>query len=86
MRAGAHEVHQVSLDRVDEQEVAADMALAMVAPVAFEGMVQPFRGVSSNGTENLHKARLQASSMPVTLGSRSGRSSPRATMSGMVKA
>ncbi|WP_155647205.1 hypothetical protein [Erythrobacter donghaensis] len=45
-----------------------------------------FRGLSSNGTENLHKARLQASSMPVTLGSRSGRSSPRATMSGMVKA
>jgi len=44
------------------------------------------RGLSSNGTENLHKARLQASSMPVTLGSRSGRSSPRATMSGMVKA
>lgn len=47
----------------------------------------PWRwGLSSNGTENLHKARLQASSMPVTLGSRSGRSSPRATMSGMVKA
>ena len=46
----------------------------------------PIRGLSSNGTENLHKARLQASSMPVTLGSRSGRSSPRATMSGMVKA
>src|SRR3546814_1605011 len=43
MRAGAHEVHQISLDRVDEQEVAADMALAMIAPIAFEGVVQPFR-------------------------------------------
>src|SRR3546814_9863463 len=43
MRAGAHEVHQISLYRVDEQEVAADMALAMIAPIAFEGVVQPFR-------------------------------------------
>src|SRR3546814_16906534 len=42
MRAGAHEVHQISLDRVDEQEVAADIALAMIAPIAFEGVVQPF--------------------------------------------
>ena len=44
------------------------------------------RGLSSNGTENLHKAHLQASSIPTAPGSRSGRSSPRATMSGMVKA
>src|SRR3546814_7082095 len=43
MRAGGHEVHQISLDRADEQEVAADMALAMIAPIAFEGVVQPFR-------------------------------------------
>src|SRR3546814_18786010 len=43
MRAGAHEVHQISLDRVDEQGVAADMELAMIAPIAFQGVVQPFR-------------------------------------------
>ena len=43
------------------------------------------RGLSSNGTENLHKG-LQASSIPVAPGSRSGLNSPRATMSGMVKA
>lgn len=42
------------------------------------------RGLSSNGTENLHRARPHASSMPVAPGSRSGRSSPRATMSGIV--
>ncbi len=44
-----------------------------------------YRGLSSNGTENLHKG-LQASSIPVAPGSRSGLNSPRATMSGMVKA
>ncbi len=44
------------------------------------------RGSSSNGTENLHKARFQGSSMPVAPGSRSGRSSPRATVSGIVNA
>src|SRR3546814_9387338 len=56
MRAGAHEVHQISLDRVDEQEVAADMALAMIAPIAFEGVVQPFRAKRRGvGDEEHHR-------------------------------
>lgn len=53
-------------------------------PIASHGR-RSCRGLSSNGTENLHKG-LQASSIPVAPGSRSGLNSPRATMSGMVKA
>ena len=44
------------------------------------------RGLSSNGTENLHKDLGHASSIPMAFGSRSGLSSPRATVSGSVKA
>src|SRR3546814_4878489 len=43
MGSRAHEVHQIALNRVDQQEIAADMALAMIAPIALEGVVQPFR-------------------------------------------
>ena len=43
MSAGAHEVHQIPLNRIDQQEIAADMALAMIAPIAFQRMIQPFR-------------------------------------------
>src|SRR3546814_5964034 len=43
MGSRAHEVHQIALNRVDQQEIAADMALAMIAPIALEGAVQPFR-------------------------------------------
>src|SRR3546814_2990788 len=59
MRAGAHEVHQISLDRVDEQEVAADMALAMIAPIAFEGVVQPFRAKRRVGGDEEHHRFLE---------------------------
>ena len=34
VRAGAHEVHQIALNRVDEQKIAANMTFAMVAPFA----------------------------------------------------
>src|SRR3546814_4337482 len=43
MGSRAHEVHQIALNRVDQQESAADMALAMITPIALEGVVQPFR-------------------------------------------
>ena len=43
------------------------------------------RGLSSNGTENRHKL-VHASSTPAVWGSRSGLSSPLATVSGSVKA
>src|SRR3546814_18199493 len=43
MGSRAHEAHQIALNRVDQQEIAADMAIAMIAPSALEGVVQPFR-------------------------------------------
>src|SRR3546814_9207941 len=43
MGSRAHEVHQIALNRVDQQEIAAEMALAMIAQIALEGVVQPFR-------------------------------------------
>jgi hypothetical protein len=43
------------------------------------------RRLSSNGTENRHKL-VHASSTPAVCGSRSGQSSPLATVSGSVKA
>ena len=45
----------------------------------------PSWGLSSNGTENRHKL-VHASSTPAVCGSRSGLSSPLATVSGSVKA
>ena len=42
-------------------------------------------GLSSNGTENTHKLAYR-SSIPAVRGSRSGLSSPRAMISGSVKA
>jgi hypothetical protein len=48
-----------------------------------------YRGLSSNGTENLHKGlmrRVHGSSIEAVAGFRSGLSSPRVTASGSVKA
>src|SRR3546814_19503600 len=42
MRAGAHEVHQISLDRVDQQDRPDIIEHAMITSNAFEGVVQPF--------------------------------------------
>jgi len=67
----------------------AEADLRTTADTARLSGANPFntiRGLSSNRTENLHKGYCHASSMPTALGSRNGRSSPRATMSGMVKA
>ncbi len=57
-----------------------------VFAAALSTMETPLRGLSSNGPENLHKGLDHAPSMPIAFGSRSGLSSPRATMSGSVKA
>ena len=47
MRADAHEddllVRTAALQLVDEQKVAADMALAVVGPVTYKCVVQPLR-------------------------------------------
>ena len=42
MRSCPHEVDCVAFELVDQQEVATDVAFAMVGPVAFEGVVEPF--------------------------------------------
>jgi hypothetical protein len=55
-----------------------------VAAVAREAL-RPDRALSSNGTENTHKLAYR-SSIPAVRGSRSGLSSPRAMISGSVKA
>src|SRR3546814_16145569 len=41
MRAGAHEVHQISLDRVDAQDVAAHMHIARTLPSPFGAWAPP---------------------------------------------
>lgn len=47
MGASTHEDHLSSLaviiDRIDEQEIAADMAFAMAGPIAFQRMIALFR-------------------------------------------
>ena len=62
--------------------------LSMVARtvgVSAQSLDNWVRGLSSSGTENLHKVG-HASSMPAAFGSPSGLSSPSATVSGNVKA
>src|SRR3546814_6692752 len=43
MGARSDEVHRIALKRGDQTEIGADMALAVIAPIALEGVVQPFR-------------------------------------------
>src|SRR5690349_13649813 len=43
MRAGANEDDRIPLNLIDEQEVAADVTFAVVAPFTLEWMIQPFR-------------------------------------------
>jgi hypothetical protein len=39
MRARAHKVDRVGLNLVNQQEIAANMAFAVIGPSALEGMV-----------------------------------------------
>ena len=41
MRSRPHEVNLVPLNLVNQQEVAANVALPVVGPIAFERVVQP---------------------------------------------
>src|SRR3546814_18876130 len=59
MGSRANEVHQFALNRVDQQEIAADMALAMIAPIALEGGVQPFRAKRRIVGEEQHHRFLE---------------------------
>jgi hypothetical protein len=40
MRAGADEVQLIALDLLDQQKSAADVAFAVIGPVAFQRMVK----------------------------------------------
>lgn len=43
MRAGADEVDEISVDLIDQEKITADVALAVIRPIAFQGMIEPFR-------------------------------------------
>ena len=40
MGASAHEADGLTIELVDQQKVAADVAFAVVGPVAFQGVIQ----------------------------------------------
>jgi hypothetical protein len=42
VRPGAHEDQGVAVPAVDQQEVAANVAFAVIGPAALERLVQPF--------------------------------------------
>jgi len=42
MSSSAHEIQTVSVKLINQQKVAADVTLSMIAPFAFQWMVQPF--------------------------------------------
>ena len=44
VRTGADEIDLVSVNLIDEEEIAADVAFAMVGPIACQGVVAPFGG------------------------------------------
>lgn len=67
------------------QLIAQDKPVAEVARLLKVHRATLYRALSSNGTENTHKLAYR-SSIPAVRGSRSGLSSPRAMISGSVKA
>src|SRR6185295_4468073 len=51
MRTGAHEVELISIDLIDQEEVATDVTFTVITPFPFQGMIEPLwtkRGVVSN--------------------------------------
>lgn len=70
------------LDRIDPEKLS-NATKSMKIPE--KDVVLAIRALSSNGTENTHKLAYR-SSIPAVRGSRSGLSSPRAMISGSVKA
>jgi hypothetical protein len=42
VRPCPYEDDAVGVESIDEEKIAADVALSVVAPLAFEGMIPPF--------------------------------------------
>jgi len=43
MCARPHDDDAIGFFPINQQEIAADMAFAVIAPVSFQGMIEPFR-------------------------------------------
>jgi hypothetical protein len=60
MSARSHEVDPVRLNLVDEQKVAANVALPVIGPIAFQGVIQPLSAKGRSVCNQQHHRLFEA--------------------------